>query len=121
MKSLNQFITEKRNKASVEIDHSPVWDKITPGVLETGEACIIIGWPCSRGKQEAWKDSYDIANKIGFPVKNINSNLEEAFKSVEKDLGEELDAAECLCIVYLPEISDLVVYTYQNGGVYAIK
>lgn len=121
MKSLNQFITEKRNTVSVEIDESPNWGYITPGVLESGEACVIIGEPCSRKKSEEWKAAYDTANKMGLSVKNIDSDIEDAFESIEQDLGEELDVQESLCLVYLPEDGILTVYTYQNGGVYAIK
>ena len=121
MKSLNQFITEKRNTTTVEIDGSPNWGFITPGVLETGEACVIIGEPCSRKKSAEWTAAYNIAKKMGVSVKWISDNIEEAFESVEKDLGDKLDEQECLCIVYLPEDGGLTVYTYQNGGVYAIK
>lgn len=121
MKSLNQFITEKRNTATVEIDGSPNWGYITPGVLESGHACVIIGEPCSRKKADEWLSAYDTAKKMGLSVRNIADHIDDAFASIEQDLGEELDAQECLCIVYLPEDATLTVYTYQNGGVYAIK
>ena len=121
MKSLNQFITEKRNTVSVEIDGSPNWGYVTPGVLESGQACVIIGEPCSRKKSAEWTVAYDIAKKMGLSVRNIDNNIENEFETMEKDLGEKLDEQECLCLVYLPEDGILTVYTYQNGGVYAIK
>ena len=121
MKSLQTYITEKRNTISVEVDGSPNWGYITPGVLESGEACIIIGEPCSRKKAEEWLSAYDTAKKMGLSVRNIADNIDDAFAAAEQDLGIELDEQECLCIVYLPEDSTLSVFTYQSGGVYAIK
>ncbi|MCH5166982.1 MAG: hypothetical protein J1F35_03730 [Erysipelotrichales bacterium] len=122
MKTLNQYLTESKNTATVEIDGSPNWGFITPGVLETGEACVIIGEPCSRKKQEEWEFNYNVARKVvSGSLRHIDKNIDDAFKTIEQDMSEKLDEQECLCIVYLPEDGTLAVYTYQNGGVYAIK
>ena len=121
MKSLNSYITEKRNTTTVEFDGSPNWGIMTPAITEGGDVCIIIGEPCSRKRQDAWTSAIDTAKKIGVSTKWVDNKIEDAFKTIEQDLGEELDVQECLCLTYLPEDGTLTVYVYQNGGVYAIK
>lgn len=123
MKSLNSYITEKRNTTTVEFNESPNWGILTPAVTEDGEVCIIIGEPCSRKKADEWLSAYDTVKKLGLSgsLRWIPDHIDDAFASVEQDSGVELDAQECLCLTYLPEDGTLTIYVYQNGGVYAIK
>lgn len=123
MKSLNRYITEKRNNVSLEIDGSTNWGTMTCGVDYSGEPVIIFGEPCSRNRQDAWDQAYKCAKQIGgrpFSMA-VYQNLEKAFNEIEDEIGEKLDNQQCLCICYIPTHDEWAVYVYGSEGVMAVK
>lgn len=120
MKSIQNFITEAKNKVTFDYDESPNWGTLTVGVDYMGEPVIIFGEPASRSNQDAWQYAYDLASKLDkSSVRWISNNIEDAFESLEEDMGLELDEQQCLCICWVGDA--FTVYVYGPDGVEAIK
>lgn len=122
MKSLSTVINEsRRNSTTVEFDNDPEWQviKVRPGVVEIGEAVLIIGEPCNMdGDKSKWDANVKLAKQIGAQINGHVANYDSCVQDILYE-DEEYDGQFCLCAS--PTEGVCSFFYLNNGGVTPIK